>query len=43
MGSGHHKRRSIGISHCRCLVEDEETRDVVLSILDVVFENWHIV
>ena len=37
MGGGHYERCSIGISHCRYLVEDQETRDVVLGILDVVF------
>lgn len=43
MGGGDNKGRSIGVSHCRCLVKDEEASDVVLTVLDVAFENGHIV
>ena len=43
MGGGHHKRCSIGISHCGVWIEDEEASDIVLTVLDVPLENWHIV
>lgn len=43
MGGSDNKRCSIGVSHCGGWIEDEEASDVVLTVLDVPLENWHIV
>ena len=43
MGSGHHKCCSIGISHCGDWIKDEKASDIILTVLDVSLENWHIV
>ena len=43
MGGGDDKCCSVGISHCSVWIEDQEASDVVLTVLDVAFENGHIV
>lgn len=43
MGGGDDKCCSVGISHCGGWIKDEKASDIVLTVLDVSFENWHIV
>lgn len=43
MGGGDNKGCSIGVSHCGGWIKDEEASDVILTVLDVPLENWHII